>query len=424
MKLTRDKSIKNIFKGVLIYGVTNALKSLVPFFLVPILTLYLTSEEYGVLSMIDVFVLMLMPFISVNCVGAVNVSYFKLDKDNLKQYISTALLLNTVLFILLSLIFYVFKNKIGEFLDIPAQYIILVPFFCWVRIIPLLLLVLFQARLEPFKYALYAVLQAILDLGITFYLVKYTSLTIEGRLLGVYFSFFVFGIIGVFVLLKEKLFSFRLFYKKHLKHLLNFGIPLIPHALGATIIAMSDRFFIAHFKGASEVGIYTVAYQIAAVMLLLGTSINQASVPILYKKLKENLRKGSFFFKKLAFVLIVSFVGVTGVVYFLSDYLFFYFVDENFFDAKKYFPFLLLGFLFQVLYFIFTNILFFFEKTKLLAKITFIGASINILLNYFLIRKLGVIGVAYATAITYFLYFLVVMCFSNNILKSKIRKEI
>ena len=75
----------------------------------------------------------------------------------------------------------------------------------------------------------------------------------------------------------------------------------------------------------------------------------------------------------------------------------------------------MIGFLFQSLYFLYTNYLFYYKKTKVLAMITFLGAILNLILNYILIKKLGVIGVAYSTAITYLLFFITVVIVSKKI---------
>ncbi|NMA74131.1 MAG: flippase, partial [Bacteroidales bacterium] len=55
------------------------------------------------------------------------------------------------------------------------------------------------------------------------------------------------------------------------------------------------------------------------------------------------------------------------------------------------------------------------EKTYFLAMATFLGASINIILNYFFIKKNGAIGAAQATTLTHFITFLVVWLYSAKV---------
>ena len=72
------------------------------------------------------------------------------------------------------------------------------------------------------------------------------------------------------------------------------------------------------------------------------------------------------------------------------------------------------------LYFLVSNFIFFEKKTAILAKITFSGAILNIVLNYYLIKEFGTIGVAYATAITWFIFYILVVVLNILIYKKGI----
>ena len=65
--------LKKLSGNILIYGGTNAIKSLVPFLMLPILTAYLSVSDYGVLSLIEVSILFLAPFITLNINSAIKI---------------------------------------------------------------------------------------------------------------------------------------------------------------------------------------------------------------------------------------------------------------------------------------------------------------------------------------------------------------
>ena len=136
-------------------------------------------------------------------------------------------------------------------------------------------------------------------------------------------------------------------------------------------------------------------------MLLFSRSVNQAWNPMLYSLLKKKDYKSV---EKFTAILFGVFILVSIIIYFSTDIVFEYLIDSSYLQAKSYVLLLLLGFLFQSLYFLFTNFIFYSKRTDLLAIITFSGALLNLLLNYALIKKMGVIGVAYATAITWFIF--------------------
>ena len=64
-------------------------------------------------------------------------------------------------------------------------------------------------------------------------------------------------------------------------------------------------------------------------------------------------------------------------------------------------PILVLGIFFSSFYFIFSNIEFVYERTKLVFPITLLGAGLNIVLNYIFIPKMGYGAAAYTTLISY-----------------------
>lgn len=65
--------------------------------------------------------------------------------------------------------------------------------------------------------------------------------------------------------------------------------------------------------------------------------------------------------------------------------------------------------------FMVVNYIFYVKKTYILAWITFLSAAINIVLNYFLIRANGAIGAAQATAITFFVSFILTWILSAKV---------
>jgi len=404
--------LKKLSGNIIIYGGTNAIRALVPFLMLPILTFYISPKEYGDLALIEITIMFLLPFIMLNINGAVNVEYFRRDnRQEYKQYVMNAIVLSFFSFLFTSLLLYFFKIQFSSWIDLDSQWIELLALFAFLRVLSTIILVIFQASERPKLYAYFSIAQTIVDFSISYYLVVVFKYNIVGRIVGVYSSFFIFMVLALYLLYKMNYFKEK-FTFKYTKEILSFGVPLIPHAIGGMILAMSDRYFISYYVGNSEVGLYTVAYQVSAVLLLISISINQAWSPIFFRLMKE---KNHIQINKVISILFILFLFSSIVVYFLSSFIYEYFIDIRFHDSKVYFLYLLLGFTFQSFYFLFTNYLFYYKKTSLLSLITFLGAIINLLLNYLFIKMYGTIGVAYATAITWFFYFVVVVFMVDNI---------
>lgn len=393
---------KKLSKNIIIYGLSNGLKSLVPFIMLPILTTYISAEGVGLLSLVETSILFLTPIIFLNIEAGVGVEYFKLDHRSLAKYISNGILLSLSVFLIIQLLFFLGQDSISHTFELPPHLILLLPVFVILRLIPTVLLVIFQARQKSINYLFYSLFQTAFDFSLSALFIMYWKLGYQGRLQGTYIGFFIASIIGIVFIHRLGYIDFSI-SKKTIRRILHFGIPLIPHAIGGTIIAMSDRYFISIFNGNSEVGLYTVSYQIGAIMLLFSLSVNQAWSPMLYDLLN---RKNYTAIRKFTGLLLLLFLIVGLIVYTTSDFIFQILIDPSFFKAKTFVPLLLLGFIFQSIYFLFANFIFYYKKTQVLALITFSGAILNLVLNYFFIQSYGVIGVAYSTAITWFLFML------------------
>ena len=271
---------KKLSKNIVIYGLSNGMKSLVPFIMLPILTTYFSAEGYGRLAIIETSLLFLTPFIILNIEGYISVQYFKSSKEELKKYLGNGISISLLAFFLIFLILFFLKEPLSNWLEIPPEMILLLPIMVIVKLIPTVVLVILQAQQKATSYLIYSFSQTIVDFSLSALFIITFLKGYYGRLEGIYGAFFIFTIIGSFLL-------FRLGYlaiswdQKKVKDILNFGIPLIPHAVGGTTIALSDRYFVSFFEGNAEVGYYTAAYQISALMLLFSRSVNQAWNPCL-----------------------------------------------------------------------------------------------------------------------------------------------
>jgi len=410
--------LKKLSGNILIYGGTSVLKSLVPLFMLPILTVYLSPKDYGILSLIEVAILFLTPFITLNINSFINIEFFKVSQKELSQYITNALILSFISACLFLVITFFAKSMIADTLKISSLLVIWIPIFVLLRVVSSVVLGLYQVSEQPVKFAIYTLLQTAIDFALSYILVAVFYQGYIGRLEGIYGAFLVTSIYGIYILWGNGYISNKITFK-YSKEILMYGMPLIPHVLGGVILAMSDRYFISYYVGNTMVGYYSVAYQMAALMLLISTSVNQAWMPMLYKLL-VNHKKNKKLINRYTFLLFLLYTISGLIIYYVSDIIFSLFVDKKFYEAKIFFPILLLGFVLQSYYYLFTNFLFFYKKTWLLAKITFFSAILNLILNYFLILSFGTMGVAYATVITYAVYLLIVWYVSIRPFNSKV----
>jgi len=378
------------------------------------MTRYLTPTDYGIVVTFNVLLSVMVVFVGLSMHGAINVNFFKLNKDELKEYIGNVFCILFFSFVLVFIIVYILKSNFSFFTKFPENwvpYIVVVALF---QSIFAITLGLWRVEQKSLTYGLFQISRTILNASLSVVFVVLLCWGWQGRILGVITTSVIFGLLSIFVIYKREYIKFS-FNKKYIKDALFFGVPLIPHALGGWIISGIDRIFINSMVGVASTGIYTVGYQVGAIIGLLAHSFNLTWSPFLFEKLKENNPSTKVKIVKFTYLYNVCIILAALALSFIAPYFLKFFVSKNFYFAYKYVLWISLGYAFNGMYFMVVNYIFYVKKTYILAWVTFSSAGINVLLNYFFIKANGAIGAAQATTITFFIKFIIVWILSAKV---------
>lgn len=405
-----------LFKSAGVYTLTSVINKSIPFFLLPILTRYLSPSDYGIVSMFGVLVSFVAPFTGLSIHGAIARMYYERDTIDIKEYVTNCIYILMTSTVLVSVAFYLFSGVIARISSVPMQVLWMVIVVSFGQFITRIVLTLWQVQVRPLQYGIYQISQTSLDMILSILLIIFVGLTWKGRLYAQLITLIIFVLIGFIVLLKNNWLKFN-YNKTYLKHALSFGVPLIPHALGGVIMTMTDRIFITNMVGIETTGVYTVGYQIGMIINLLATSFNQAYVPWLYSKLKENILATKRRIVKFtyAYYLVIVLLAITLSLVappFLS-----FFVGKEFSQSSIFVTWIALGYAFNGMYLMTSSYIFYAQKTSYLAWVTFTSALLNIGLNVVLINKHGAIGAAQATTIIYLIKFILTWILSSKVYK-------
>ena len=415
--------LSGIFKHRLIsnysiYLGSNILSSAIPFIFLPILTRYLSPADYGLVVTFKIVAAIFLILVGVNTHGALTRTYFKLKGLDFQKYQYNLLIICLVSFLILLLSTYIVHTLNFSLVEIPDKWILLIIIFSLFEAWSKLLLSLWRAQEKPFRFGIFNILKTLVNITLSIFLVVHLKMNWQGRALSIVITGLVFGLIAFQSLWRNYISnnSFISFIDtKHIQNALRFGFPLIPHALSGWIINYIDRFFIASMIGMSEVGIYSVAYQIGNIIGIIALSFNQAWSPFLFKQLNKNNNQlkirivqftYAYFLTIFCLAIFIS-LGFAVVAPFL--------VGKDFQNATQYVMWVALGYATNGMYFMVVNYIFYVEKNHYLPLITFFSAMVNIVLNYVLINYNGTIGAAQATTITYAVTFLLTWCVARNV---------
>lgn len=388
-------------RHILSYGTYNAVNAAVPFFLIPVLTTYLSPEEYGLLSLAQLLMTLTLPLVVMNTHGLFVIECTRSSQRDLLGLVSAMVWLPVLGCALVGAVFWVFLGPLALLFKLPESLVVAIPFFCLAQSVPTLVPVIFQARQESGRYGAFKIALSLVNLALSIGLVVALVMGWQGRLWGIVGANLAFTVFGLLILWRQCLLRLEL-SAPHARAALRFGLPLIPHTLAGILLAMADRVFLANLVSPAEAGVYSVAYQLASGLSILLSSINQAWAPHLFDRLNQN--PGSD--EKRALVLttyriMLLMAGMTLAFVAAVNPLYDLFIGAEFHSGKAVAMVLAGAFCLQGGYFMVTNYIFYSKKTHLLSAVTVTCLGVSLAGNVLLTPILGAVGAALTMVIVW-----------------------
>ena len=271
---------------------------------------------------------------------------------------------------------------------------------------PLLMmnLILSQALRNRFQAGAFTglnVTTAVLTLSFSVFFVLAFDLGVAGALLG--------AATAALLMIPVRLWFIRdllrpRFSLDFLKQLLLFGISLVPMNVAFWLFSNADRLMLARLADLEEVGFYSIAASMAAVLMLLQTAVGQSWLPHGVKVYEEDREYAAIVFKRtMIFLLAGSGFVITGFAALAQEVLFIL-VPPLYYRAFEAIPFLAAGFLFFTSAQVSSVGIMVRNKTIYIMLACWFVAAVNIGLNSLLIPIMGISGAAAATGSSYVLF--------------------
>jgi len=400
------KDIKKILKNIIGFSLGGILTKAVGFFLIPIYTRFLTPADYGILEIAHVIIAILSILFVAGQIGSLQRFFFDYNKDEkkLREYIGTIVLFVLIISSCLTVMLLLFGKPLFSLIEgMPFNpYIPIVLFISFFSVLLAFPQRLLQVRQKAYHYSLLDLARFLVTVaGIVFFVVirKQGALgSLKGQLAASVLSFAV----AVFLLKGDVVFKFD---TAKLRESLSFGLPLVPHALAGWILTFADRAMINHYIDLTQVGIYSLGYKFGMVMSLLVTSANLAWAPFFMNTMNERGEEGPRAISRLATLYIAAMLFIAMAISFFAKEIIQVMATKEFLESYKVIPIIVASYVFQGLYFIVVNQVFYIKKTKVLPFITFGAAIVNIFLNIWWITSYGIYGAAWATMASFAVIF-------------------
>ena len=260
---------KVLLSNTAVFAVGNILVKLIAFFLMPLYTSALTTEEYGVSELLNSTTEIIIPLTTVCIIDALY--RFSIDKDaDYKE-----LFANSLKIILLGDIVVLIGCVIAQWiLGYAYSYYFLILYICTTFY---KLTTQFARGLGHVKrYAFYGVLNVLMLVLCNVILLLELDGGIEAYLLSFSIAYGVAGVTAFIISGEYKYFCLRVKNTEQLKAMLKYSIPNIPNMISWWINSVSDRYILLFFWNTGIVGMYTAAGKLPAMINLVSSIFQQA----------------------------------------------------------------------------------------------------------------------------------------------------
>ena len=185
--------------------------------------------------------------------------------------------------------------------------------------------------------------------------------------------------------------------------LLHFGYPFIYSGIAFWLFGSMDRWMLAAMSSVEEVGIYSVAFRFASIVMFVSLAFGQAWSPLALKVRTDHPLSYRALYADVLLVVACSMLLVGGFVALFSGELIGAVMPTEYRAAALPLAVLCLGVVVQSTIQVTAIGISLEKKTYIFARSSWIAARANLLFNLLLIPSFGAIGAAWATTLTYLL---------------------
>lgn len=407
---------KYLFKNMGFLTLSSFTTKLLCFFLVPLYTNILTTTEYGTYDLISTTVSVLMPVLTFNVQDAV-MRFSMEQKQNRKAIVSVAVKILMVANAIVALGLIV--NSIFGVSTLIKDYAIF--FF---------LMFLTQTVSGVITYYIRGI-DRIADLSVSSVLVSIFTISCNILFLVVFHwglnGYFLANIVGplaqcLYLAIRSGMVrdtDLRTDFSSEKKEMLDYSMPMIANTIAWWINNVSDRYVIIFFCGLAENGIYSVSSKIPSILNIFQSIFSQAWTLSAVKDFDPEDKNGFFtntYRVYNCFMVIICSVIIVGDKI-LAQFLY----AKDFYVAWRYVPWLTIAIVFGSLSGYIGGVYTAVKNSKIFAQSTAVGAVSNVILNLILTPMLGALGAAIATAVCYFVVWVMRYWHSKKIIKLRIR---
>lgn len=387
--------------------------ALIGFITVPIITYFISPEEYGKSSMFTLAISILQLFVFLGMDQAYTKRYY--ETVNRSKLLTNAIFPAFILVMAIDLGLFLGKGKVAELLFGSSEEIICV--YALIIILPGLAIekfALMDIRMQQ-RGVLYSVMSILLKtltlICIITLFVQYQK-SFRAIVFGTTVAQLLYSGILLFCVRKSFIIRASLLDWLEIKSLLKFGLPIVPVSIIGWALSGMDKVMLRGFCDYSELGMYEVAFKVVNIIGIAQTCFTSFWVPVAHQWNNDNVDKERFVY--IGRLISLAMTGIFVLVLLFKNVIFFILADD-YRQAVNIVPFLLIYPIMYTVSEVTVMGIYFREKTLNLLFVSLAASIVNIALNCILIPKAGAIGASIATGVSYTVFFWIRTLISRRI---------
>ena len=391
-----DRKNKLLLKNTIILTIGQVIPKFIALIVLPILTTYMSVEEFGIYELIVSFVSLAIPILTLLIQqGLFRYVLIEKNEENIIQYITTAVISVIALIIMFNILFFIISTCF-----VKKIYILLLAFYLYaIESIFELFSQIARSLNKNIIYSISIILYSLVNVSILGVFCFWKTLTISNVIIILIVAYIV-ATIFIFIKLNiKKYIDYRKFNFEKLKEMLKYSIPIIPSSISLWVVGLSDRIIISIMLGATFNGIYAAATKIPNLLGMVTNVFNLAWTEVAtIATVEDDIEKyySEMFSKLFSFSL-----SALLILILITPLLFKILINDKFIEAYVQIPVLLLAIFINIFVVFFGGIYIGIKETSKVGISSFIGAIINIIINLTLINKLQLFAASISTLISY-----------------------
>lgn len=402
-------------KSAIWFTFANILNTGLTVITTPIFTRLLTSADIGKYGVYTTWYNIFCTLITLNLAYGMYETLL-VDYEEDQYNLTSSLAMLTLIFCFIGLIIFgVFNVQIANILSLDNIYLFVMVMDIFANLMCTFFETSNRFQFNYKKCVLFTVFLSVSRVLLSLFLVIILPTNkLFGRIIGMTIPYLLAGIFLFILFIRQGPCCFKTHYWKTA---VRFNIVLVPHYLSSTILSSSDRVMIAKMVNDSKAGIYSICYSCAALMGIFFSAINSVYTPYSYRALRD--KKYQELKKNTNVLVSLSTIPALLLVLFSPEAIAI-FAPKEYYEGIWMMPPLVLGIYFTFLYYLFSNVEFYYKKSGYVTIATMVGAIVNIGLNYLLIPRIGYFAAAYTTFVGYMLMAIMHYCFYRRVIKEKV----